>query len=84
MHFELFAACVVRSFCLLRISEIEALARCDISVDTQGGRIYLPIQTRKSETDIFKGGILRSLVEIDSPLRPVATFQEWTQMDAQL
>ena len=81
MYFELFTARILGFFCLLRISEIEAHRWDDISVDMKNGESYLSIRIRKSKTDIFKDGILRPLIDIDSVLRPSKTFQEWKRME---
>ena len=80
MDFELFADCILGFFFLLRISEIEALKWEDISTDTQDGATYWSIRIRHSETDVLEDGILRPLIEIDSMLRPVKTFQECKRM----
>ena len=61
MHFELFTACVLGFFYTLRISEIEALKREDISADSHGGGgggSYIPIRIKQSQIDIFKDGIM--------------------------
>ena len=54
VYFELFTERIPGLFLLLRISEIEALMRGDISIDTKNRRSYLAIRIRQSETDIFK------------------------------
>ena len=59
---------------------MEALKWEDISVETQDGKKYLPIRTKQSKADIFKDGILRSLIEVDSVLCPLATFMAWKRI----
>ena len=59
MHFELYTACILGFFYLLRISEIEAMRWGDVSVEHQDGKNYLSIKINQSETDVSKDGILR-------------------------
>ena len=80
MYMELFAACVLGFFYLLRISELGNLKWEDISIDTKEGKRFLTIKIKQSKTDVFRDGIIRSLVEVDSVLCPVKTFMEWKEM----
>ena len=75
MHFELYAARILGFFYLLRISELVGIKWEDNSVDTHDGRNYLAILSKKYKTDIFKDGILRARIEIDSVLCQVKTSQ---------
>ena len=80
MNYELYTARILGFFFLFRISEMEALKWEDISVETQDGKKYVSIRIKQSKTDISKDGILRSLIEVDSVLCPVATFTAWKRM----
>ena len=80
MHCELYTACILGFFFLFRISEMEALKWEDISVETQDDKKYLSIRIKQSKTDVFKDGILRPLIEVDSVLCHVATFITWKRI----
>ena len=41
---------------------------------------YLSIRTKQPQADISKDGVLRSLIEIESALCTVETFQQWKKM----
>ena len=80
MYTELFTACILGFFYLLRISELENLKWGDMSVGIKDGKRYLSIKIKQSKTDVFRDGVVRSLVEVDSVLCPVKTFLEWKEM----
>ena len=80
MYSELYTACIVAFFYILRISELEFPKWGDIPIEPHDGENYLSIRTKQSKTDIVKGGVLRSLIGIDSMLCHVKTFRQWGQM----
>ena len=80
MHYELYTAFILGFFYLLRISEIETLMLGDISADRHDDKNYLSIKIKQSKTDLFKDGVLRSLIEVDSVLCPVKTFLTWKRL----
>ena len=77
---ELFSSCIFGFFFLLRISELGALKWEDMAVDSRGGKRFPPIRIKKPTTDIFRGGIARSLAAVDSALCPVETFTTWKEI----
>ena len=80
MYLELFAACILGFFFLLRVSELGALFWEDISIETKDGERFLNLGIKQSKTDVLRDGIVRSLIEVDSCIRPLKTFLLWKEM----
>ena len=83
LYLELYTACIRGVFYLLRISDLEALTWEDIAADTQDGQLFLSIRINRSKTDVCRGGVLRSLIEIDSAICPLGAVLLWDGMSYQ-
>ena len=62
------------------MSELGAFCWEDVIVETKDGERFPNLGIKQSKTDALRDGIVRSLVEVDSCLRPVKTFPLWKEM----
>ena len=74
LYDAMYTACILGFFYLLQISELEALTWEDITADTHDVHRFFPIRIKRSNTDIFRDGVVRYLVEIDTVRFPVNAF----------
>ena len=79
MYTEMFTACGVGFLFLLRISELESLRWEDVCVGSRGGERFPTLRIKKPKKDVSRGGIARSLIDVDSCLFPVKAFLAWAE-----